>query len=362
MIRIEKALKTPDIVSYPSLGDPGKVLFFDIETTGLSPYGSELYLIGAAYVRGGELHLYQWFSESLSDEIPVLTDFSGFLKDFDTLVDYNGETFDVPYMRALYEQYHLPSPFERFHHVDLMKSARRIRPLMNPESLRQKSVEKALGIKREDVYTGGELISVYKEWQRYRDKDLLHDLLLHNEDDVKGLIPILSILSYDELVLGNGKPERIRTERLSEDLMLLEASYPFLFPFGHRTERENGLQALFSEDSVRLQIPVFSGELKKFLPNPKAYYYLLHEDMIIPKEIGTGVDPKNRVPAKKETCYIRCQDEFIPWFPGLLFDSFKKDLSDKWPMLRLKDVIWEDYLNAFLKDILTFKPGHGIEK
>jgi uncharacterized protein YprB with RNaseH-like and TPR domain len=362
MIRIEKTFNAPDIIPYPSLGDPGKVLLFDIETTGLSPYASELYLIGAAFQRDSEWRFCQWFSESLSDEIPVLNAFSAFLRDFETLVDYNGDTFDVPYLKALYEQYHLPSPFRGLRNVDLMKSARRIRPLLNSDSLKQKDVEKALGIRREDIYTGGELIYVYKKWQESHDERLLRDLLLHNEDDVKGLAPILPILSYDELLLENLRPVAVRTDRSSEDLILIEAEYPFRFPFGRRMEGENGFQAVFGGKLIRLRLPVFSGELKKFLPNPKAYYYLPKEDMIIPREIGSGVDPMSRVPAKKETCYIRLRDEFIPWFPGLTPDTFKSDLSDKWTMMRLSDADWGDYLNAFLKNILTFKPAHGKEK
>ena len=83
MIEIRKQLNAPKMESYPSLGDPEKALFFDIETTGLSPYGSALYLIGAASVKDGAVEFCQWFSESLSDEIPVLRAFAEYVKGFD---------------------------------------------------------------------------------------------------------------------------------------------------------------------------------------------------------------------------------------------------------------------------------------
>ena len=355
MFEIEKTFNAPEIPSYPSLGSPEKLLFFDIETTGLSPYNSALYLIGVCFQRNGVWNFRQWFSESLSDEIPVLTAFSSFLEEFETLVHYNGDTFDLPYLKALYEQYHLPSPFEGLKSIDLLKAARRIRPLLNPASLRQKDVEVALGIRREDRFSGAELIHVYREWQEKRNDVLLRDLLLHNEEDVKGMLPILSILSYDEVVSGNTSPERLKAENSDENEILLEAQYPFCFPFSRDLCAVPGLEASFSGNRIALRIPVIHTELKKFLPNPKAYYYLPKEDMIIPKELGSGVDPQNRVPARKDTCYVRCEDAFVPSLPGLSLDLFCQCLADKKSMVRLKDVCWEDYLKAFLTNVLTYR-------
>ena len=361
MFEIEKPFEAPEITPYPSLGDPGKAVFFDIETTGLSPYGSALYLIGAAFLRGGVWHLHQWFSVSLSDEIPVLTAFSEFLSGFETVVLYNGDTFDIPYLKALYAQYHLPSPFERLRSIDLLKSARRVRPLVNPESLRQKDIERALGIFREDRYSGAELIGVYRNWQECPDDRLLHALLLHNEEDVKGMLPILSILSYDEILCGNVKPVSLENAPFKENYIRLEAVYPFRFPLIRSMEGETGLRAAFQDDRVTLLVPVRHAVLRRYLPNPKQYYYLPAEDMVVPKEMGSGVDPKNRIQARKETCYVRCEDDFVKAFPSLAQPAFRKDLSEKTSWVRLKDVIWDEYLDAFLQDILTFRPGHAID-
>ena len=362
MFEIEKTYQADEINAYPSLGDPGKVLFFDIETTGLSAFGSSLYLIGVTYFRDGIWHLHQWFSASLSDEIPVLQAFSSFLEDFDTLIHYNGDTFDIPYLRSLYEQYHLNAPFERLSSVDLLKTARRIRPLLRPASLRQKDVETALGIQREDTKSGAELIAVYAKWQACPDDELLHDLLLHNEDDVKGLVPILKILALDDLFQGRLKVNDIHTEYRKEDLLVLTVSYPLSFPINGPLASQTGVFATLSGNTVELRIPLFHGELKRFLPNPKAYYYLPREDMIIPRELGSGVDPNHRVPAKKDTCYVRLTDDFIPALPSLSTEVFRRAFIDKESMMRLKDLRPEEYLHAFLSNVLTEKPVHAIEK
>ena len=41
-----------------------KILFLDIETTGLSPSSSQLYLIGIAYYEQSTWHIKQWFAQN----------------------------------------------------------------------------------------------------------------------------------------------------------------------------------------------------------------------------------------------------------------------------------------------------------
>ena len=364
MFEIEKTFDDPGITAYPSLGDPGKVLFFDIETTGLSPYGSALYLVGAQYFKDGKWHFRQWFSESLSDEIPVLQAFSAFLGNFGTLVHYNGDTFDIPYLTALYEQYHLDVPFGVMNSVDILKSARRVRALLQPDSLRQKHIEKELGIRRDDVYTGAELIEVYRQWQTGKPDSLLRDLLLHNEEDVRCLPKILPLLSFDEVLIGRTLPESLHAEKDPEnERLVLSAEYPFSFPLNRSVDvSEQGCRVFFRENTATLSVPFVHTELKKYLPNPKQYFYLLREDMIIPRELGSGVDPKNRVPARKDTCYVRLTDDFVPAISGIPGEVFRKDLLDKSRWLRLKDLDLNAYFQSFLQSILTLKAGNGIEK
>ena len=363
MFEIRKTFTAPELPASPSFPDPEKVLFFDIETTGLSPMNSAIYLIGGCFRRDGQWHLRQWFSESLSDEIPVLREFSAFLDDFSTLVHYNGDTFDLPYLKAVYAQYHLKQPFDRLHSVDLLKSARRIRSLLDPVSLKQKDVEAALGILREDVYSGAELIQVYKDWQSCPDDQRLHDLLLHNEDDIKGLLQILPILFCDGILTGQIRPLSLRAERIPERQMIrLEAAYPVRLPFRRTLDSSDGLTVSFREDRAELEIPLVHKELKKFLPEPKKYYYLPNEDMVIPRELGSGVDPSRRVPAKKETCYVKCEDDFIRAYAPDKYPAFRDTYAGKERFYRLCDVDWEEYFEDFLSNVLTSRPGHGIDK
>ena len=55
------------------LADPAEVLFMDIETTGLTPANTNLYLIGCAYFENDEWHVVQWFAEKYEEELTLLS-------------------------------------------------------------------------------------------------------------------------------------------------------------------------------------------------------------------------------------------------------------------------------------------------
>ena len=106
---------------YPS----GRICFFDIETTGLSPQISSLYLIGAAWFNGESLHLKQWFADDYVSEKEILISFSRFTENFSVFLHYNGSTFDIPYLEKKYQSHGLPSPFSGKENLDLYRLAGR---------------------------------------------------------------------------------------------------------------------------------------------------------------------------------------------------------------------------------------------
>ena len=69
----------------------------------------------------------------------------------------------------------------------------------------QTSVEKWLGIQREDTFSGGDLIPVYSEYMQKKilnpqKADSLKELLLlHNHDDIAMMLNVCSLLLYSDL-------------------------------------------------------------------------------------------------------------------------------------------------------------------
>jgi len=185
------------------IGPPEELLFFDIETTGLSAFDSSIYLIGTIAMENGTFVFRQWFSESLSDEISILKDFFRYIEPYSTLVTFNGESFDIKYINDTARQYGMHSSLTTKNSFDIYKAVRSVRKQLQLDHCKQKCIEHFLGIDREDVYTGGELIEIYKEYITHPTDRYLKFLLLHNEEDVIGMTEILPVLQYVDVFRWN---------------------------------------------------------------------------------------------------------------------------------------------------------------
>lgn len=229
MIRIEKVLTQPVPYDIYTIGAPEDVLFFDIETTGLSARSAGLYLIGILTYTDKNWTLLQYFCEDVADEPAVLQAFFELLRTKKILISYNGDGFDIPFLRHMVEQYGLRTPrphhstalhdradcpatdgsaiadarplysFDTVESFDLFKKFRPLKHLLGLPDLKLKSCERFLGIDREDRLTGGELIEVYFEWQKTKAPALLDTLLLHNAEDIANLPNLLPLLRYRSL-------------------------------------------------------------------------------------------------------------------------------------------------------------------
>ena len=83
--------------------DPQEVLMFDIETTGLSASSSFIYLIGVNLKKEGCWHIIQLFNDDGMSEPEIISTFMDILKDYKYLVEFNGDSFDIPFVRKRLE-------------------------------------------------------------------------------------------------------------------------------------------------------------------------------------------------------------------------------------------------------------------
>ena len=197
--------------------NPEKTLYFDIESTGLSPARSHLYLIGAAVKNPSAAEenraeapwtVYQYFSEAGSEEAEILALFNRLCRNCSTLVQFNGDRFDIPYLKGRAEALGMPSPLEGMQTLDLYREIRPLKQMLGLKKLNQKTVEDFLGIERQDRWSGGELIDVYRAYRDRRDilseadrnRERLSMLLLHNYEDVLGMLKLTPLLSYPLLL------------------------------------------------------------------------------------------------------------------------------------------------------------------
>lgn len=354
----------------PYFGRKEDILFFDIESTGLSPKSASVYLIGTAGCENGSWIMRQWFAEDMAEEEAVLDAFLQYAAPFRRLVHFNGATFDIPFLQTRCRKYGLNAGLAGMEQLDIYRQISPWKNLLKLPNCKQKTLEEFLGIFREDPFNGGQLIQLYHAFRESRDERLLKVLLLHNADDIRGMISILPVLSYP--ALSGGMPgisrevagaknmaqtgpdaTRPETNQTADDaektgsgavkpalqtrttgFQIAEYSVISGTDYAGKPQKEllvrlhffhplpvplscNGQGCFFSAEAGEglLKIPVFCGELKYFYPDYKNYSYLPDEDNAIHKSVAIYVDKSHRLPATPETCYTRKEGEFLP-FPG----------------------------------------------
>ncbi|MBP3701851.1 MAG: ribonuclease H-like domain-containing protein, partial [Lachnospiraceae bacterium] len=254
------------ILPYPkeNLGNHSGLFFFDIETTGLSAKTSQLYLIGCLYTDGTDFELKQWFAESYTDEKLLLETFRDYVESLPAdclMMHFNGNGFDMPYLRQKYERYQKPFPLDAMENMDIYRAIRPYKNLLGLPSLRQKAIEDYLNIPRKDPFDGGQLIAVYEEYLRTRSDLGLQALLLHNDEDVRNMPLLLAALHLNDYMEAD---YRLTEQRLhhttawdgsEKEELLLTLESPIALPRPISLRLDNGIYLTASGTGIRLAVP-----------------------------------------------------------------------------------------------------------
>lgn len=339
MITLHSTLDLDSAYPLERLGRLEDLLFFDIETTGFSGEHSTLYLIGCTYYEAGAWKLIQWFADTLDAERDVLCAFFEFLSRFTTVIHFNGDGFDIPYLMKRCRCLNLPYDFTGILSIDIYKKIRPYRKLLGLDSMKQKAIEQFLGIQRTDLYNGGQLIEIYADYLITHEQALFNLLILHNEDDLKGMPSILPILNYPDFIehdftlvkqellnqvdiFGNPAP-KLQLE--------CKSNYQIPIPFS----QSSSLVVIgASGNTLTVLIDLYEGTLKHFYSNYKDYYYLIYEDTAIHKSVAEYVDRDAKIRANAKNCYTKSKGLYLPQI----------------------SLLWEPYLQAEYKDKLTYVP------
>lgn len=294
-------------------------LFFDIETTGFSKDNTILYLIGCGYFIENGFQFIQWFNDDGTSEEEILLAFHDILKQKDwQLVTFNGNSFDIPYLKRHYELNELPCDIESFPSLDFYQFLKPFQSLFQMTHGKQKDWEHFLELYREDIYDGGQLIAVYKEYLMNKDEALLHNLLLHNEEDLLGMKYLLPLFSYrmllsKDLSLIKVSPGESLFEKGTGSIAI-SCKLPLALPKPLNFSTSIGSISTDKNDSSILIISLLYIEetLKHFFKDYRNYYYLPEEDRAVHKSVGCYVERKYRRAAKASTCYIKKEGIFLP--------------------------------------------------
>ena len=304
------------------------VVFFDIETTGFSGQSSLIYLIGCIYCKDNSWQLRQWFLDDVNTEKEMLLSFFDFIGSYTWLIHFNGAVFDIPFIEKRLARHRISRSFTFFESLDLYKEIKPYKKLLGLEGLKQKNLEQFLGIQRKDIFTGGELIEVYYEYIDTHREELLACLLLHNADDLRGMLSILPLHGLVLLLQGQFEVT---------ECQLIESASEICFTLACELTLPDALDIqleharLSSADNmVSMHVPVVQDTLKYFYADYKDYYYLPAEDTAVHKSVAAYVDRAYRKAATQATCYTKRYSKYLPLKDKLFTDTaFYHEYKDK---------------------------------
>ena len=148
--------------------------YLDIETTGLSPWNSEITVIGIHLCNGDDTRFVQLIGDAVTAD-NILAALDGVR----ILYTYNGSRFDLPFINSRIKI----NLEEMFEHQDLMYDCWRSNLYGG-----FKSVERQLGIPRKlKEVNGYESVRLWWRYVESFDLDALNTLLEYNKEDVINL-------------------------------------------------------------------------------------------------------------------------------------------------------------------------------
>ncbi|BCS35162.1 hypothetical protein TBR22_A43890 [Luteitalea sp. TBR-22] len=188
------------------LGDRSRLVYFDLETTGLSGGAGMLaFLAGVGEWTPDGFRTTQFLLPSYAAERALLHALNAYLRDDAVLVTYNGRTFDVPVMELRGEMQRVPQVVCDIPHLDMLHAARRLWRASEEgdRSCRLTHLEESvLGVGRVGDVGGFEIPARYFQFVRGGPAALLEPVLLHNRLD---LLSLAALTAHAQRLVRDGR-------------------------------------------------------------------------------------------------------------------------------------------------------------
>ena len=296
----------------PNNFDRHSSAFFDIETTGLSPKTSYIFLIGLLFFKEDKLILRQYFADNVDDEANILNNFIEDISHYENLYNFNGTSFDIPFIIKRLIVNSINFDFSKHIIIDIYKTLLANKQMVYLESYKLKNVEKYLNIIRKDELSGSQIVSEYKNFIEFKNVFTKQKILLHNEEDVINLYRILPILNIIENINScdisdiNEIDIKIDNKKVyitgkavfkTDSVSVIEKNYTFNYD-----KSTNGFFFLYT---------ILEDTLYYIFNNYKQYYYFPDIDCAIHKSVAKYNKNQTKLQATKANCYSKINTQYI---------------------------------------------------
>lgn len=171
--------------------DIKKTLFVDSETTGLSGgAGTCAFLIGAGYFTDTGFCLHQYFMNDFNEEAALFHELNQLVQRFESIVSYNGKSYDIPLLNSRNIYLGTRSPFPDILHLDLLHAVRKLWSHRLPNCSLQTAEAAVLGVSRHGDIPGHLIPGKYFDYLRRRDFATMKPVLYHNQQDILSMVAL----------------------------------------------------------------------------------------------------------------------------------------------------------------------------
>ncbi|MGI6148163.1 MAG: ribonuclease H-like domain-containing protein [Limnochordia bacterium] len=177
--------------------DLARTLFLDTETTGLAGgTGTYAFLVGTGRFVDGRFVVKQFLMRDYNEEVALLYCLEQELRNSQTIVSFNGKTFDIPLLRTRFAMTRMSFlGVEQHSQIDLLHLARRLwRSKLASCSLTSLE-ENVLGFTRSGDIPGFEIPQRYFLFLQSGNGLLLRDILEHNAYDIISMAVLMGVIN-----------------------------------------------------------------------------------------------------------------------------------------------------------------------
>ncbi len=168
--------------------EPQRLLFLDTETTGLAGgAGTLAFLLGIAWLEDTGLRVHQIMIRSYPQERDLLSFFLEALKDHDTLVTFNGKSFDIPLLDSRLILNGMRRKSTDLPHLDLLHACRRVYRMRLGRCTLRMLEEAILDKHRENDLPGSEAPQHFFAYLKTGSFEPMLEVARHNMEDVISL-------------------------------------------------------------------------------------------------------------------------------------------------------------------------------